>query len=403
MLQLEHGLRVEQVDLALAAPLVLAAELELAVGPLLGARRVGLGVAGGDLGGDLVEADAAEPADRAGEVALDELLAEPDGLEDLGPGVAGDGRDAHLRHHLEDALAARLDVVAQRLVRVDVAEPVHALGDEVLDRLERQVRVDRPGAVADEQRHVVHLAGVAALDEQADHRALLRAHEVVVHGGGQQQRRDRRLDVVGVAVRQHDDPGAVVDGRRHLAADRRQRPLERQPAAGDAVQALDDVRPQAGEAAVVVGVDDLRQLVVVDDRERQHELAAALRARPQQVVLRPDRRRHRRDDLLADGVERRVGDLGEELGEVVEQQARPVRQHGDRRVGAHRADRLDAAQRHRGDDDLELLVGVAEQLLAAQHAVVAEHDVLALGQVVELDEALAPATRRTGARRPASS
>ena len=120
-------------------------------------------------------------------------------------------------------------------------------GDQVLDRLERQVGVDRPGAVADEQRHVVHLAGVAALDDQADLRALLGAHEVVVHGRGQQQRRDRRLDRVGVAVRQHDDAGAVVDRRRHLAADRRQRPLERQPAAGDAVQALDDVRPQARE------------------------------------------------------------------------------------------------------------------------------------------------------------
>ncbi len=35
MLQLEDGLRVEQVDLALPTPLVLAAELEIAVRPLL--------------------------------------------------------------------------------------------------------------------------------------------------------------------------------------------------------------------------------------------------------------------------------------------------------------------------------------------------------------------------------
>ena len=52
VLQLEHGLRVEQVVLALAAPLVLAAELELAVGPLLGSPRVGDRVPDGDLGGD---------------------------------------------------------------------------------------------------------------------------------------------------------------------------------------------------------------------------------------------------------------------------------------------------------------------------------------------------------------
>ena len=374
--------------LALAPPLVLAAELELAVGALLGTGRVGGGVAGGDLGRDLVEADAAEPADGAGEVALDELGAEADGLEDLGAGVAGHRRHAHLRHHLEHALAARLDVVAHRLARVDGPEAVEVLGDQVLDRLEREVGVDRAGAVADQQRHVVHLAGVAALDDQPDHRALLGAHEVVVHGRGEQQRRDRRLDGVGVAVGQHDHPRPGLDRRRHLGADRGQRPLERQPTAGHPVQPLDDVRPQAREATVVVGVDDLRQLVVVDDRVRQGELAAALRAGREQVVLGADRRRHRRHDLLADGVEWRVGHLGEELGEVVEQQPRPVGQHGDRRVGAHRADRLDAVERHRGDDDLELLVGVAEQLLAAQHAVVAEHDVLARREIVELDQAV---------------
>ena len=77
VLQLEHGLRVEQVDLALAPPLVLAAELEPAVGPLLRAARVGDRVTGGDLGGDLVEADATEAADGAGEVLVDSSWPRP--------------------------------------------------------------------------------------------------------------------------------------------------------------------------------------------------------------------------------------------------------------------------------------------------------------------------------------
>ena len=316
--------------LALAPPLVLAAELELAVGALLGTGRVGGGVAGGDLGRDLVEADAPEPADGAGEVPLDELGAETEGLEDLGAGVAGHRRHTHLRHHLEHALAAGLDVAAHRLARLDGPEAVEVLGDQVLDRLEGEVGVDRAGAVADQQRHVVHLAGVAALDDQPDHRPLLGAHEVVVHGRGEQQRRDRRLDGVRVAVGQHDHARPGFDLRRHLGADRGQRPFQRQPSSGHPVQPLDDVRPQARVATVVVGVDDLGQLVVVDDRVRQGELAAALRAGREQVVLRTDGRRHRRHDLLADGVEGRVGHLGEELGEVVEQQPRTVGEHGDR-------------------------------------------------------------------------
>ena len=61
VLQLEHRVRVEQVVLALAAPLVLAADLELAVRALVGPVQVRQRVAGGDVVGDVVEVDAAEP------------------------------------------------------------------------------------------------------------------------------------------------------------------------------------------------------------------------------------------------------------------------------------------------------------------------------------------------------
>ena len=59
----------------------------------------------------------------------------------------------------------------------------------------------------------------------------------------------------------------------------------------------------------------------------------------------PDRAGQRGHHLLADRVQRRVGDLREQLGEVVEEQPRPLRQRGQRGVGAHRAERLDAAGR----------------------------------------------------------
>ena len=388
VLQLEHRLGVEQVVFALAAPLVLATELEPAVGPLLGAARVGDRVTHPDRRRDLIEPDPAEPADGTREVSVDELLAEPDRFEDLGAGVRRHGRHPHLRHHLQHALAARLDVVLDRLLRVDVGHVVEPTVDDVLDRLERQVRVDRSGAVADQQRHVVHLAGVATLDDEADLGALLGAHQVVVHRRRQQQRRDRGIDRVGVAVAEHEHARTTFDRRRHLLEDRVERVTQRVATARHAVQPLDDVGGEAGELTVVVGVDDLRQLIVVEDRERQAELAAALGPGVEHVRLRPDRRGHRRDDLFADGVERRVGHLREQLSEVVEQQARALRQHGDRRVGTHRPDRLLAVAGHRHDDDLEFLVGVAEHLLAAQHAVVAEDRVFSVGQVVEPNHAI---------------
>ena len=61
-----------------------------------------------------LDADAFDARRRPGEVPVDERLAQADGLEDLGAAVAGERRDAHLGHHLEDALVERLDVVAAR-------------------------------------------------------------------------------------------------------------------------------------------------------------------------------------------------------------------------------------------------------------------------------------------------
>ena len=127
VLQPEHRLRVEQVQLALATPLVLAADVERAVRGSRSAREGRRRACRArDLLCEHLETDAAELGRRAGEVAVHELLVEPDRLEDLRPVVGRDGRDAHLRHHLEHALAERLDQVAHGLLRRDARAPGRA-------------------------------------------------------------------------------------------------------------------------------------------------------------------------------------------------------------------------------------------------------------------------------------
>ena len=122
-------------------------------------------------------------------------------------------------------------------------------------------------------------------------------------------------------------------------------------------------------------------------RERQDDLAGVRRRGVEEVALGADASSERGDELLADGVERRVGHLREELGEVVEDEPRALGEHGERGVGAHRAERLGAGAGHRRDEDLQLLLGVAEGPLAAGDRGRRVDDVLALGQVGELDEA----------------
>ena len=182
-----------------------------------------------------------------------------------------------LRHHLQHALAERLDVVRAR--PSPGSTPVSApCADQVLDRLEGQVRVDRGGAVAEQQRDVVHLAAVAGLDDQrrpgcGSSRAP---------GGGARRRSaaatgSARSFCVAVAVGQHDDPRAVRDrlgdlGRADLDRPSRQR---RSPPPATSYRPGDPDGGEAGQVAVVVDVQDLGQLVVVDDRERQERPAGS--------------------------------------------------------------------------------------------------------------------------------
>jgi hypothetical protein len=83
VLQLEDRVGVEEMDLSFPAPLVLAAQLEIAVGAFgrVGPERDPM--AATHLLGDHVQPDPAQPAGCSGEESRDDLRAEADGLEDL--------------------------------------------------------------------------------------------------------------------------------------------------------------------------------------------------------------------------------------------------------------------------------------------------------------------------------
>ena len=157
VLQLEHRVGVEEMELSVAPPLVLAALVEVAIGDR--ALRERQRVARAHLFGDGVDADAADARRGVREIPLDELLLEADGFENLRAAIALQRRDAHLGHHLQDALVQRLDVALDGLLVRQAGQ--HSAADHVVERLEREVRVHGAGAVADEQRQMVHFARFA--------------------------------------------------------------------------------------------------------------------------------------------------------------------------------------------------------------------------------------------------
>ncbi len=126
------------------------------------------------LGREHLQADPADPRGGAGEVPVDQRRLEADGLEDLRAAVGLDRGDAHLRDRLQQAFPDCLDRVLGRLlrrqrdhaaVRTIPAHPRDApVEDQPVERLEHQIRVDRVRAIAEQRGEVMHLAGLARLE-----------------------------------------------------------------------------------------------------------------------------------------------------------------------------------------------------------------------------------------------
>ncbi len=177
MLQGRDRLRSPGMVLAAGAEGVFTADIERALVDQRLAECVGMAACG--FLGDLVETDALDPGMGAGEELLHELGLQADRVEDLRAAIGLIGRDAHLGHHLEQALADRLDVALDDLVVVERGR------QPVLHRdqgLEREIGIDCFRAVAGEAGEVMHLTWLAAFDDEADRRAQAGADQMMMHG-----------------------------------------------------------------------------------------------------------------------------------------------------------------------------------------------------------------------------
>jgi hypothetical protein len=111
-----------------------------------------------------------------------------DRVENLRAAIGLVGRDAHLGHDLEDALADGLDVV---LFDTSLAEAA-ALGARGFPPAFRSdIGVDRFRAIARQHAEVMHFARFAGFDDQAGLHAQALTDKVMMHRRRRQQRRHR--------------------------------------------------------------------------------------------------------------------------------------------------------------------------------------------------------------------
>ena len=182
------------------------------------------------------------------------------------------------------------------------------------------------------------LAHVAGLDDERGARTEVLVDETVVDRRSQEQTRDRREFVRDVAVRKDHDVGPGS----HVFDDLAGRLLDREgQSVGGTVrtvrveQAVNDHGRETRDPRVLFDVADLGQFFDAEHRRRQDDLATVFGRFHEQVLLAANGDARRGHEFLANGVERRIGHLGEELGEEIKEGAVLGGQRGHRRVRAH--------------------------------------------------------------------
>jgi len=259
-----------------------------------------------------------------------------------------------------------------------------SLLDHVVERLVCHIGVDRLGAVSEQEAEVVHLAGFSRLDDESDAHPIAVADEVVMESCRGEEGRDGRVVAVEAAVGEDEDVRSVGDGAVGGGEEVVERLFEARSAVGDA----EEHRQNGALEAFDGDVAEFFELLVFEDGHRKANLPTAGGFGMEEVPLGAERRVHRGDDFLADGVNGRIGHLSEELLEVVVEQLGLIGENREGGVVAHRADGPKGVARHRLEVDPQVLEGVSEDELAVEDRLVGEvrFRLRCAGDVVEVDE-----------------
>ena len=269
------------------------------------------------LGRDLLQSDAADPAGGAGEIAIDQVAVEADRFEHLTGTVAAQCGNAHLGHHFEQPLVNRVDVIPRRSHRVGSNRSGTG---ELSDRLQCEIGIDRRRTEAEQQREMHDLAHLARLDDDARLRTESGRHQRAVDRRSRQKRRNRRGILRWIAVGENEDSVIGTHRLDRVGSEFLQRKFQRSAsAAGRELQ-----RQQFGLEVLLADRFEPGEFIVGDDRTRQFDQPGVERGVDQNVAPVADVGGEAHHQFFTDRVDRRIGHLGEELLEVVEEQLRPA-------------------------------------------------------------------------------
>ena len=164
-----------------------------------------------------LQPDSLYPAHHSGKIAVDYIFGKSDGLKNLGRLIGLEGGYSHFRGNLHDTIQNCLIVIRNRRVIILIQNPPV---NHLRDALVCQIGVDRTRAKAKNRGKLVDVPGLSAFQNQRYLRSLFRAHQMLLHGGDCQQRRNRHMVLIHPAVGKDQDirplPVSPVAGKFQL-------------------------------------------------------------------------------------------------------------------------------------------------------------------------------------------
>src|SRR5450759_6015003 len=151
---------------------------------------------------------------------------------------------------------------------------------------------------------------------------------MMVHRRDRERRRDRSVIRIHLAVAQNENPVPGRDRLRSRAAELVDRQFQRTATTGNGEKRGKRYRSQRRVGHTAQGGDRLLRKYGLRDADLLRVLGGLL----EQIALGPKVHRQRHHELLANRVDRGIGNLREKLPEVGEEELRTPRQDRERRI-----------------------------------------------------------------------
>ena len=174
-----NGARIVAVLLTLASCFVASDAVQCQIGRQL-QRIECLGMTLIHIFCNVFQGNTADTADRTGEVFVDDILGDTDSLENLGTLIRLDRGDTHLRCDFYDTGNNGVVVILNGCVVIFLD---HALFNQLMDRIECQIRVDCAGTVAEQCCEMMYLARLTGFQNDRKRSSLFRFYQMLVNSG----------------------------------------------------------------------------------------------------------------------------------------------------------------------------------------------------------------------------